>query len=186
MKYAGCESAWTPERVQMMREMWIDGKSATEVAFALKHVTRNAVIGKIHRLGLSNSRPAASKPRGMRTAKRNRPVRLATYRPPQPANARPALRCVEVESNPVLFMDRGRDQCAFILDGYAETTCCGAAVQLSSSGRRLSNCPGHETLSHTGGQPRALKYDSTYGGARGRLSGIARRNLLPNDMREAA
>jgi GcrA cell cycle regulator len=46
--------SWTDERVETLRLMWIDGKSASQIAKELGGVTRNAVIGKVHRLGLSN------------------------------------------------------------------------------------------------------------------------------------
>lgn len=41
---------WTEERVKRLRELWRDGRSATEIANELGGVSRNAVIGKIHRL----------------------------------------------------------------------------------------------------------------------------------------
>ena len=44
---------WTPEREERLRELWAAGKTATEIAAAIGDpVTRNAVIGKAHRLGL--------------------------------------------------------------------------------------------------------------------------------------
>ncbi|HUF57180.1 MAG TPA: GcrA family cell cycle regulator, partial [Thermohalobaculum sp.] len=46
--------AWTDERVETLKEMWNEGMSASQIAKALGGVTRNAVIGKVHRLGLSN------------------------------------------------------------------------------------------------------------------------------------
>ncbi len=46
--------SWTDERVETLRAMWSDGKSASQIARELGGVTRNAVIGKVHRLGLSN------------------------------------------------------------------------------------------------------------------------------------
>mgnify|MGYP001416088788 CR=1 FL=1 len=46
--------AWTPDRVEILTEMWMEGKSASLIATELGGVTRNAVIGKVHRLGLSN------------------------------------------------------------------------------------------------------------------------------------
>ncbi len=53
--------SWTDERVELLKKMWIEGKSASQIAKELGSVTRNAVIGKVHRLGLSsrnNSEPA--------------------------------------------------------------------------------------------------------------------------------
>jgi len=46
--------SWTDERVEKLKTMWADGKSASQIAKELGGVTRNAVIGKVHRLGLSN------------------------------------------------------------------------------------------------------------------------------------
>ncbi len=45
---------WTDERVETLRTMWAEGKSASQIAKELGGITRNAVIGKVHRLGLSN------------------------------------------------------------------------------------------------------------------------------------
>ena len=45
--------SWTDERIEVLRRLWADGLSASQIANNLGGVTRNAVIGKIHRLGLS-------------------------------------------------------------------------------------------------------------------------------------
>lgn len=45
--------SWTDERIETLRRLWNDGLSASQIAAQLGGVTRNAVIGKIHRLGLS-------------------------------------------------------------------------------------------------------------------------------------
>ena len=46
--------SWTDERVETLKRMWNEGQSASQIAKELGGVTRNAVIGKVHRLGLSN------------------------------------------------------------------------------------------------------------------------------------
>src|SRR5262245_30193269 len=46
--------SWTDERVALLKKLWVEGKTAAEIANALGDVTRNAVIGKAHRLKLSN------------------------------------------------------------------------------------------------------------------------------------
>ncbi len=46
--------SWTDERVELLKNMWGEGRSASQIAKELGGVTRNAVIGKVHRLGLSN------------------------------------------------------------------------------------------------------------------------------------
>lgn len=45
--------SWTDERVERLKKLWNDGLSASQIAADLGGVTRNAVIGKVHRLGLS-------------------------------------------------------------------------------------------------------------------------------------
>ena len=63
------EMSWTDERVETLKRMWNEGQSASQIAKELGGVTRNAVIGKVHRLGLSNrvgaapgAAPVAGKP----------------------------------------------------------------------------------------------------------------------------
>ncbi len=59
--------AWTDERVETLKKLWSEGHSASQIAKQLGGVTRNAVIGKVHRLGLSGratpSRPVKRPPR---------------------------------------------------------------------------------------------------------------------------
>jgi len=56
---------WTDERVASLTKLWADGLSASQIAAELGGVTRNAVIGKVHRLGLSGraKSPSSSSPR---------------------------------------------------------------------------------------------------------------------------
>jgi len=58
---------WTDERVELLRKLWIDGLSASQIAAEMGGVTRNAVIGKVHRLGLSGraktSNQASARPK---------------------------------------------------------------------------------------------------------------------------
>ena len=60
-------SGWTNERVAALKALWGKGLSASQIATALGDTTRNAVIGKIHRLGLASravpSRPIPTKKR---------------------------------------------------------------------------------------------------------------------------
>jgi GcrA cell cycle regulator len=51
---------WTDERVELLKKLWSDGLSASQIAAEIGHVTRNAVIGKVHRLGLSGRGKAKS------------------------------------------------------------------------------------------------------------------------------
>jgi GcrA cell cycle regulator len=55
--------SWTDERIATLKKMWKEGKSAAEIAKTLaKGVTRNAVIGKAHRMGLSGRPSPIKKP----------------------------------------------------------------------------------------------------------------------------
>ncbi|MFC0218869.1 GcrA family cell cycle regulator [Pseudochelatococcus lubricantis] len=63
-------NTWTDERVEQLRKLWSDGLSASQIATEIGGVSRNAVIGKVHRLGLSGraKAPAAQTPRPPRKA----------------------------------------------------------------------------------------------------------------------
>ena len=67
---------WTEERVELLKKLWLEGLSASQIAGVLAEgVTRNAVIGKVHRLKLTGrAKPASSTPRA-RTAPRAPGVR---------------------------------------------------------------------------------------------------------------
>src|SRR3954452_11244136 len=53
--------SWTDERIERLKKMWHDGATARPIADELGGVSRNAVIGKAHRLGLEQ-RPSPVKP----------------------------------------------------------------------------------------------------------------------------
>ncbi len=59
---------WTDERVELLRKLWSEGLSASQIAAQLGGVSRNAVIGKVHRLKLSSrARPTSTVPRTKKT-----------------------------------------------------------------------------------------------------------------------
>lgn len=70
--------SWTEERIDTLKKMWDSGMTATQIAEELGGVSRNAVIGKAHRLGLQ-SRPSPVKP--------NEPKAEAAAPAPKPAPA---------------------------------------------------------------------------------------------------
>ncbi len=53
---------WTDERVELLRKLWSEGLSASQIAAQLGGVSRNAVIGKVHRLKLSGRGRASAAP----------------------------------------------------------------------------------------------------------------------------
>ncbi len=93
---------WSEERVALLRKLWTEGLSAAQIAKQLGGVTRNAVIGKVHRLGLAG-RATPSRPA-------KRPVRAARPRPlgPSAPRLRPASHLPMVvipELEPLRFAD---------------------------------------------------------------------------------
>ena len=54
------QMSWTDDRVEILKKLWVEGQSASQIAKELGGVTRNAVIGKVHRLGLSNRASSSS------------------------------------------------------------------------------------------------------------------------------
>ena len=89
--------SWTDDRVETLKRMWGEGQSASAIAKELGGVTRNAVIGKVHRLGLSNrtagtgpapaaAAPAAPKPEAKPKAAAPKPEAKPKPAPkPEPA-----------------------------------------------------------------------------------------------------
>lgn len=81
--------AWTDDRVEVLKKLWMDGLSASQIAKQLGGVTRNAVIGKVHRLGLSGratpSRPVRRKVATERKAKPRTTSAARTTAAPKPA-----------------------------------------------------------------------------------------------------
>ena len=82
--------SWTDERVELLKKMWGEGQSASQIAKELGGVTRNAVIGKVHRLGLSNrntsgaSEPAAKAKPAEKSAKPKPAAKAKPAEKPEP------------------------------------------------------------------------------------------------------
>jgi GcrA cell cycle regulator len=97
--------AWTDERIDELRKLWADGLTASQIASSLGGISRNAVIGKIHRLGLSGRIKATSQQ--VRAKKRRVAAERPAYATPSPAPRRSfavaagntALKAVVVEED---------------------------------------------------------------------------------------
>jgi GcrA cell cycle regulator len=85
---------WSDDRVELLKKLWSDGLSASQIAAEMGGVTRNAVIGKVHRLGLSGrgkaSTPGVQRARKPRVAAPPAATRLNVALAPRPAQPRPA------------------------------------------------------------------------------------------------
>ena len=97
--------SWTDERIDRLKAMWAEGSTASQIAEDLGGVSRNAVIGKAHRLGLE-SRPSPVKA-GEEKAKKAKPApaptpatppapKPAAKAAPKPAPAAPAAPAADV------------------------------------------------------------------------------------------
>ncbi len=104
--------SWTDERIDTLKTMWEAGQTASQIAEALGGVSRNAVIGKAHRLGLQ-SRPSPVKPNEPVAAPAVVPAEpepapvVAAPPPPPPAPPRPAP---EPEPEPVAAVAEDDDE----------------------------------------------------------------------------
>lgn len=150
---------WTDERVEMLKKLWQDGLSASQIAKQLGGVTRNAVIGKVHRLGLSGraapskpARPAFKAPRPARPAPAA--ITVAPRRAPEPAviaaPAAPTPRYVEEAPGSATVLTLGAHMCKWPIGDPAldSFTFCG---------RRSAEGPYCEEHSMVAYQPAAAK-----------------------------
>ncbi|ACA20935.1 GcrA cell cycle regulator [Methylobacterium sp. 4-46] len=96
--------SWTKERVELLKRLWGEGRSASQIAAEIGGVSRNAVIGKVHRLGLagrvlkSNGAPAPV-PRSRAPSEEERPPAQAPV-PTMVAPAPASLALVRAEPPP--------------------------------------------------------------------------------------
>ena len=81
--------SWTEERIERLKKMWHEGATASQIADELGGVSRNAVIGKAHRLGLEQ-RPSPVKPGEEKETKKAAPAPAAAT--PRAAPKAEALR----------------------------------------------------------------------------------------------
>lgn len=85
----GLNMSWTDERIDLLKAMWELGLTASEIASSLGGVTRNAVIGKAHRLGLQ-ARPSPVKPNEAEPAQIAEPAAKPAPEPVRAARPVPA------------------------------------------------------------------------------------------------
>ncbi len=91
--------SWTDERVELLRKLWTEGLSASQIAHELANgITRNAVIGKVHRLGMSGRIKAASSVSSRPRMKSMRPVHSRPSTPIMRGNTALALRQQPMEA----------------------------------------------------------------------------------------
>jgi GcrA cell cycle regulator len=135
---------WTDDRVELLKKLWKDGLSGTQIAVELGGVSRNAVIGKVHRLGLSGRKSGGRIGFGIRagiTPRIRRPrseVMVKVPKEPPPQYQRPmeeideeAAALFEDKPAVVFFCDANLQDCKWIPGDPglgAKALCCGDAV----------------------------------------------------------
>lgn len=127
---------WTIERADELKRLWVSGLSASQVAAQLGGITRNSVIGKVHRLGLQRRGSALAhenKPRQPRRIRVPRTsisgnVRRTTYEPAEQV----ALRCAEIVPRDIDLLDLELNDCRYPY-GDGPFTFCGRQKQKGSS-----------------------------------------------------
>ncbi|MET4238563.1 GcrA family cell cycle regulator [Bradyrhizobium sp. RT10b] len=169
---------WTDDRIEMLKKLWTAGLSASQVATEIGGLTRNAVIGKVHRLGLEKRgkrhNPNVARPKrssGVNAARladarseavNGLPVapqsRRSYFPPVVPANPHKAHQraAVRMAGEPVPrmtpFLDRKEGECAFICTpAGAPVAVCGHTTLIIRGKRgpeKSSWCPFHYGFTH--------------------------------------
>jgi GcrA cell cycle regulator len=106
--------SWTDERIENLKNLWAEGLSASQIANQLGGVSRNAVIGKVHRLGLAGrakpNRVPAARPKPVRDGETapapafEGALALKAVPAPMPAPQRPVLREVAPSAKKATIM----------------------------------------------------------------------------------
>jgi len=172
--------SWTDERVETLKKLWTDGLSASQIAKQLGGVTRNAVIGKVHRLGLSGraapSRPArrpaprpaprAVKPVAAKSEERasTAPAQASEPAPRIPAAPQEAARLPNGEYATVLTLREGMCKWPIGDPSDAEFRFCGRSTHIGTA-----YCEAHAQVAY---QPQARRKRKPADDARAVLDGL--------------
>jgi GcrA cell cycle regulator len=103
---------WTDERVELLKKLWSEGLSASQIAASLGGVSRNAVIGKVHRLKLSSRGRTTAAPARQKKTTTTKVVatsssmskstgRVATQSRSMPASIGATALAVQFDADPV-------------------------------------------------------------------------------------
>lgn len=149
-------SAWTDDRVARLKTLWHEGRSAEQIAAELQNgITRSAVLGKVHRMGLSAGRPEKAVVRKAPPERVPPPGAAATVgaeiRTAAPARPRPD---VDLPSGGLSILTVRRGQCRWPYgDPDSGLSFCGRPVA------RGAFCAGHAEVGYRtppGGLPSLL------------------------------
>ena len=161
--------SWTDERVELLKKMWSEGQSASQIAKELGGVTRNAVIGKVHRLGIT----VRETPVRQRATTVRSPSRIQARRPARETTAAPhvVLRHERVEEDLLptsSILELGAHSCRWPIGnpegddfgfcGRPKLNARGAYCEQHTAGafRRLANAAAVETWALRGVKERRV------------------------------
>lgn len=123
-------SYWPDDRKDMVRRLWADGNSATVISKMVGGISRNAVLGFLHRDGKLGTRPTASAPKAGASVRMSIP-RAPKAVAPKLAAAKPAPRAVVQPFNPPLSANAGKSASDPIPMPPPELVVVGQAVVMS-------------------------------------------------------
>ena len=151
--------SWTEEKVKKLVSLWGKGNTASQIAEIIGEVSRNAVIGKAHRLNLSAKINGSNTTRGLNTKKKNERFSKTTNKGRRSKfrslliekNFEPArnLTLEELTENTCKYMDHDMHP------NQPNATFCGRKT-VSNSKQKFSYCPLHLLVIF---QPKAKKDD---------------------------
>lgn len=140
--------AWTEERVDLLKKLWTEGLSASQIARTMGDVTRNAVIGKVHRLGLSGR--ASSRPQRPRHVTMPKP--LSKPVPIRPVILDEELTSAATAKNNVLNIAENMCKWPIGDPGSNEFRFCGKKSKAGSP-----YCEGHACMAYQQGSTKRSK-----------------------------
>lgn len=140
--HGGHKESWEPEKVARLKELWATGIPCSQIAEKMGQ-TRNAIIGKVHRLKLpprENIFSAESRKRRLnlikpiqrqRNADSGRIRAIQKARSAEPAAVELPLPAIPPDCKPVSIMDIGHNQCRAIIGGQGPETmfCAGPTIE---------------------------------------------------------
>lgn len=150
---------WTEDKVKKLKELWGKGSTASQIAEIIGDVSRNAVIGKAHRLNLSTKTNDNKIKSGLRTKKNNESIEKSSIR-----GQRNKFRSLLIEKNfeparNLTLEELTEDTCKYmdhnVHPNEPNATFCGRKT-VSNSKQKFSYCPLHLMIIF---QPKGKKED---------------------------
>ncbi len=116
---------WTPDRIETLKYLWQKGLSASNIAETLGGVSRNAVLGKIHRLELPKRKQKAC------MVKKKRAPKVSTYQKPLKPKQRIEEPVIDGTEKTILDIRDGECRCCVSGEG-ADMLMCAKPVAIGS------------------------------------------------------